>query len=574
MKKFFRALVTTTIQFPVILWFFLGISLYRTNDLIFGDTFTFIILFCMVYITFFTSYTIDRYNKFRLTIYLLIPLSLVVMNLFEKSWAAQLLLFLSYIILMGIFLRKERFSVYYQGIDSDISKKVARFDTKKKAKELIKNSINRTLKKLAISVSSDKELIESYLQNRDIQYRVNKKEFNDIEYVKANASYIYQQKLLNMIHGGFKLTEDTNILTLLQDVEDSEVVEVNRLEDSIEIVYIKNAKLKYLSIKDAYYMNSQTGIGSYFEFKNSSLEKGIIKKEYINEEEGLKEYEYLKEQHPNLSDIYSLIKLFYLEDINHISKTGKILIIYKNKEAQTHCAQIFFNDNGIEIDKYENIFQFSTRVLDDKLRTQLEYSYSDKYFEPKKFVDSIDSESKSLIRKKFGENQDEFPCTTFGKTIWFGFDESRGITAYNLASFSNAYQLIDNTVYTYLDNLEREKFHQFLAIAQLYLNTIFVNREFDNELVLDTKEFLENHGKIETFEKNIKNSNWIQEDYYNNSGIGGRYPTRFVYIYSDKNDKKRKFVFLEDTDWIDRKITIKYSNDLRKEINYLINITP
>lgn len=572
MGKLFNALLTTIIQLPVALWFFLAISLFRVDTSIFNDIIDFIILCCMVYGIFFTAYSIQKYNKYRFTIYILLPLSLGFMDLFERSWQLQIILFFSYILFMGYILRKERFSVFYKGVDASFNKRIARFDTKMRAQELIKSSIDNRLERLSSEVSSDLELMNEYIKNRESYYTVNNKDFDDIAYVKKRAPSLYKKKLKNMINAGFQITQDKKLLQILKDIEGCEIVETNSLNDAIEIVYIKDAKRKYLSIQDNYYMSPKDGIGNCFKILNKPLENAFVKKEYKQSQEKLEETIYLKEHHYLLSDIYFLVNIFYLENINNVTKTAKIIIVYKTKSGITNSATIFLDEESIGIGKYENIFQFSTRVLDDDRRTQLEYSYDDKYFKPLSYCDALKSKSKSLYRKSSIVNTYEFPCTTFGKDIWFGIDEEQGVSGYNLSAITYEYKMIAADVYQQLNRVEKETLHQFLEVAQLYLNNLFINKRFENTLVLDTNEYLENHKKLELFETNITKSSWEQEDYYDNSGIEGKYPTKFAYICTDRKDKTRGFVILEETDWIDRKVTIKFDNKDKEELSNLFSV--
>jgi len=569
MEKLQRAFFTTLLQFPVILWLFLGISIYRLNDLIFSDIWNMILLSFMVYLTFFVAYNIKKYNNHRFKIYLLIPLSFVVMMLVEKSWISQLGLFFTYMIFMTYLLRETRFEVFYKNLESSEVKHLSYFNSKKKAKLVIKNSIERSLKKLVLDIEEESELIKIYLKNRQFSYKINQKEFDDTSYINTIAPVIYRTKLQNIIDGGFKKTQDKKILKMLEDIQESEVVEVNSLQNSIEIVYIKDAQKKYLSIKDSYYANSQAGIGSYFEFSNKQLDNSFCKKEYINEKKNFKEYEYLKEEHQLLKDMYFIINLFYLEDISKLNKVAKYVIIYKTKEGSTNAVEIFFNTVEILTKKYENIFKFYTRILEDELRTQLEYSYCDKLFSPIKYFDTLDKQTNSLKREKIGNNDYDFPCVSFGKKIFFGFDEQGGISAYNLASTTHEYQLINHDTYSYFTNKERENFHLFLSIAQLYLNAIFINKKFENTLVLDTNEYLENHKKIERFKKNLDKTQWREDHYYDN-GEQGYYPTKFAYIYFIKKQRNKRFVVLEETDWIDTKLTIKYNDDIKSELEIIL----
>jgi len=569
MKRFLSALITTLIQLPVILWLFFGISFDKFGYVSFTDLSSFIILACMIYFTFFIAYSVKKVNQHRIFSYFLIPLSFTIMVFFENSWKIQLVLFFISMTFMGYYFRKEKFTVYLKDIKNNKTKKLAKFNTKKEAKVFIKALIEEDLKNLLDDFINEIELRSSYLKNRKTMYQINKKEFNEEKYLSKTILKLIANKQLNIIDGGFKITTNKKVLALLKNIEDCEVVEVYKLRDFIEIEYIKYGKKEYLSLKQSHYMDPQKGVGNYFFIEDKALDKSNSLKEYNEITKSFDERTYLKEPHQVMNDIYKIVKIFYLKKKESYEKEVRIFIIYKNKEEITNSYQIYLKKNKPQIDKYENIFKFDTRVLEDTYRTQFEFSYDEKYFTPKKSYDSFENSLGRLIRKTTGDFETDFPCTTFGKKIRFGFDQKRGISSYNLTTFSKEYQLLDNNQYNHLTKKEKKHLHQFLAIAQLYLNNLFVNQNSDYTLVLNSSEYLEHHTRIKELEKSLERSEYLKESYYTNADQG-HLATKFVYVYYDKTDKDKKFFILKKTDSIDTELILKYNENLKEDLKSII----
>lgn len=461
-------------------------------------------------------------------------------------------------------LKSQTYSVYYININSGNKKLLNEFSSKKEAELFIHNTIQRDLNKFFTSLKSYKELIECYLENIEYRFKINNEEFNLKNYLNTIVPSFYRNKLNKTINGSLYLTTDKNIKNILQDIQDCEIIEVKKLQNAISFIYIKNGARKYLTLQDSYYINSKDGTGSFFEFKNTPLSKVKIEKKYNVEKQSFQEIEYLQESHPFMNDIYSIVTIFYLEDIDLYSKIGKVEVIYQTKEGFTNSYQLYFLDNCIAIEKYENIFAFNTKILEDNNRTQLEFLYNDKYFLPLNYYDTIDKKTGSIIREKKGDNPYEYPCTTFGKKIQFKINEAGDIVAYNLAIFGEL-DLIKEEILSYLTKKEKQKLIHFIAIAQLYLNDLFVNKQLDNTYTLDTHMFAKDKKKIEILKEKLNSSNWKKELYYKNNEDKNK-KIQVVTIYYNKQNIKQRFVTLEQTTTKRSKFILKYNNNIKDKI--------
>lgn len=405
MNRILTAFITTLIQLPVVLWSFFAISMYRSGYVSFTQIDSFLILACMVYLTYIIAYSVKQVTRHRIFSYFFIPISLVFMIIFVGSWLIQLLLFISYMFLLGYYFRKEELLLY----------------------------------------SHDKE--------------------------SASNKVEIKQQRVDILEDGFKPTKDKKILEPLARLEACEVVEVFSLNDFIEIAYIKDGLKEQIAFKTRSSWDSQSGIAYEFLIENLPLDEVYITKEHKDETKSFTKKEYLKEPHPIINDIYFIVKIFYLEKIEHLNKESKLLLIYKNKEGITNSYSIYYYDHKVIIKKYENVFKFFTCRLDDIYRTQIEFSYDETYFQPKRSFDFFDKESNSLRREVAGDNKKDFPIQK-ALNLRFSFDQDRGVTAYNLCTLSKEYQLIDKELYNSLDNRQKEQLHTYLSIAQVYINSL------------------------------------------------------------------------------------------------------
>lgn len=566
MNRFLSALITTIIQLPIILWLFIEISLNKTGYIAFTTIGNFIMLACMVYFAFFIATSVRRVNSYRIYSYFLAPISIVTMEVFG-SWGFQLLLYFSYLGFTGYYFRKERYIVYIKNIELNLLKKLAKFDTKKEAKFFIKNLIDQDLKKLIQKIHSPSKLKETYLSQRKTVYRVNKQEFKENKYLSKVIPKLIKKHQLDMIDGGFEMVENN----LLEEISECEVIEVYQLKENIEIEYIKYGIKKHLSIKEIHYINPKDGITNGFLLEDKALDNGYSTKEYNKQTQEFVEKEYLKESHPLMSDIFFIVKIFYFQKKETDLEDTKLIIIYKTIDGITSSYQLYFNEEKLQIQKYENIFRFATRLLDDTHKTQLEFSYDDNYFSPKRSYDIFNHESNTVVRKTLGNNPHNFPCTTFGEKIEFKFDKKLGISTYNLAIVSKEYQVVNETQYNLLTLKEKEKLHHFLFLAQLYINNLFVNREFDNTFILSTKEHIEHHKVIDNLQEALDHSVYLKQEYYavkeKNTHV-----SKLVYIYQSKKDKYKRFLMFQEIGYANKRYTIKFNNNVKEELKTITEI--
>lgn len=211
-SKLTTALLTTLYQLPVVFWLYLGICIYRTDGVNLSEPNNLIIGLSMVTILFLVAYTTKRINKYSAVIYWLVPLSIGVMMVFEKSWIAQIVLFLSYIIFMIYpFKSKEiKFEVWlddsedfygnnrYTNSDDDLEYLVDDFDSNYEAIDCIEKRIDIVMRKMSIEAASIQDLQSMDIpENVSYFIKVNDNEkihFKTWEYIQNNAKRIFDDK--------------------------------------------------------------------------------------------------------------------------------------------------------------------------------------------------------------------------------------------------------------------------------------------------------------------------------------------------------------------------------------------
>jgi hypothetical protein len=423
------------------------------------------------------------------------------------------------------------------------------FEEDFKAREFVQKLLENDLKFFYYQTSDKYSMLEKYFKYRKYSYKILNDDFDCDDYIKHIAPKVFDSLEKNSINKGLKLVEKTSEQNLLKDIEDCQIIQINEVERFIEVIYKKDEEIKYLTIEQRYVMGSMVGFMTFFNFSNKKLddEKKIV----------------------SFKDIKSIIKIFYLVQSEQYYRNDLIEIIYKNQENITCSYTLTFEEELDDIvvnpKKYENIFSFKSEVLEDKRKTQLDYSYYDEYFCPKYFVDEID-ENNNIKRKSYGYYDLDFPLFLFDKKLRFEFDEQVGIKAYNLSSFE--YHLLpDIEVYNFLSKEEKEKLHHFLRIAELYINDLYVNQKFDNEVFFDTERNAELFEKIDKIKEKLEKNSWEKKQLYSNAEQG-HHATKEIFLYS-KNDKK--ILYLLETDWISDWVTIKYNDDLKEEINDIYN---
>ncbi|WP_108060800.1 hypothetical protein [Poseidonibacter lekithochrous] len=412
-------------------------------------------------------------------------------------------------------------------------------------------------------------------------------DFSENDNKKEIAPRVYNQFLDNTLDEGFEKFDCKKELILFDDIKNCEILEINKLNEEIGIVYMKNNTKKFLKIEPIYHMSSINGITTFFKIDSKPLDQIITNTLYSEEEKKMVDQDFIKTSHDILTGIKQIVNIFHLSNKHDIHNRNDILeIIYKDNKNLTNSYRLHFTNNEnedikLDIKKYEDIFSFKTRVLEDKDKTQLLYSYDQKYFCPKmeyNYLEEVYDESKDCenlspqIRRKAICSYDyDFPLTTFGRKIRFVLDDKEGIKAYNISHshLLNPLFLPSKEIYAYLNEKEKKKLHHFLAIAQMYLNDLYVNREFDNQFVIDTFENEDDDWRFDKLEEILENSNWIKKRYYDNAEQGHS-ASMLVDIYYKENNEDKKFVLFNENDWLSFKISVKYNDDVKSEVEELL----
>jgi hypothetical protein len=421
------------------------------------------------------------------------------------------------------------------------------FEEDFKAREFVRKQLENDLKIFYYQTNDEYSMLEKYFEYRKYSYKILNDNFDCDDYVKHIAPRVFDFLEQNSINKGFKLVEKTSEQNFLKEIENCQIIQINEAERFIEIIYEKDEEIKYLTIEQRYAMGSMVGFMTFFNFDDKKLddEKKVV----------------------SFQDIKSIVKIFHLVQSEQYYRNDLIEIIYKNEENITSSYCLTFEEDLDDIvvnpKKYENIFSFKSEVLDDKAKTQLDYSYNDEYFCPKYFVDEIDENN--IKRKSYGYYDLDFPLFLFGKKLRFEFDENFGIKAYNFSSFE--YHLLpDIEVYNFLSKEEKEKLHHFLRIAELYINDLYVNQKFDNEIFFDTEKNPELFEKIDKIKEKLEKNFWEKKQLYSNAEQG-HHATQEIFLYS-KNDKK--ILYFLQTDWISDWVTIKYNDDLKLDLEDIL----
>ncbi len=531
------------------------------------------IFITMIIITIFMTYKLNSIHKYTREVYLVVLLlTPTFIGLFDNHIVSSLLSFLIY---SGVFYYmdkiKNNFKVYCAYAKNDSEHLVKKFYKISEAKRYIRYIIEEKLNDLCPKSNTEIDLINLYFKTRKYIYKIENDDFNEDDYVKEIALRVYNQYINKIIDGGFNKYNKKEELKLLANIENSNIISINEKNRFIEIICEKDSKKIYLTIEQTMINSSRNGIFSFFIIDNKKLQDTHSSK--------------------ILNDISKIIKIFHLSkssEYKNIFRKDILEIIYKSNKGKINSCRLTLNvdyKNGINlsIQKYEDIFSFKTRVLDDKGKTQLLYFYCTQYFCPKleyNYLEEVYDESKDcenlspqIRRKTICDYDYDFPLTTFGKKIRFELLEDGGINAYNISHshISNPISLPNKEIYNYLNEDEKKKLHHFLAIAQIYLNDLFVNREFDNLFIIDTFENTEDIWKLDKLDEILENSNWVQKRYYDDSEQG--HPAgMLVDIYSKESDENKKFVVFNENDYLSFRISVKYNDDVKKEVEALLKV--
>lgn len=423
------------------------------------------------------------------------------------------------------------------------------FEEDFRAKEFVQKILEEELKAFYYKSSDEFSMVKNYFNCRKYSYKILNDDFDCDAYIKQIAPRVFALLEQNSINRGFKIFKSQEEFDLLKDIEDCEVICVNEKKHFIEIVYLKEHHEKYLTIKQSAFMSSMAGIGTYFQLDNQKLDE--VKKSSF------------------FQDISQITKIFHLAKIEPYFRDDIIDIIYKNKENMTCSYRLNFgeeqeDDLTINIQHYENIFSFKTDVLNDTEQTQLDYSYDNEYFEPKYYTNKVDEHNQTK-RVCFGNYYLDYPLCSFGGKIRFEFDEKIGIKAFNISSF-DFFLLPHIDVYHCLSKDEKAKLHHFLATAELYINDLFVNRDFDNELFFDTEKNPNLFEKLDTIKEKLEKNHWNKTLLFSNAEQG--HPaTQEIFLYSKEDEK---FLWFLQNDWISEWVTIKYNDELKSDLENIL----
>ena len=444
-------------------------------------------------------------------------------------------------------MKNQNYNVYTIYLKDNNQQLLKHFEKDFEAREFVRKQLENDLKIFYYQTNDEYSMLEKYFEYRKYSYKILNDNFDCDDYVKHIAPRVFDFLEQNSINKGFKLVEKTSEQNFLKEIENCQIIQINEAERFIEITYEKDEEIKYLTIEQRYAMGSMVGFMTFFNFDDKKLddEKKVV----------------------SFQDIKSIVKIFHLVQSEQYYRNDLIEIIYKNEENITSSYCLTFEEDLDNIvvnpKKYENIFSFKSEVLEDSVKTQLDYSYYDEYFCPKYFVDEIDENN--IKRKSYGYYDLDFPLSLFGKKLRFEFDENFGIKAYNLSSFE--YHLLpDIEVYNFLSKEEKEKLHHFLRIAELYINDLYVNQKFDNEIFFDTERNPELFEKIDKIKEKLEKNFWEKKQLYSNAEQG-HHATQEIFLYS-KNDKK--ILYFLQTDWISDWVTIKYNDNLKPDLKDIL----
>lgn len=439
-------------------------------------------------------------------------------------------------------MKNQNYNVYTIYFKNNNQQLLKHFEKDFEAREFVRKCIEKDLKEFFHTSSYDFSMLENYFEKREYSYKILNDDFDCDIYAKQITPKVFDMMTQNCINKGFKLNRKKEEKELLKDIENCKIVQISKTEDFIEITYEKSGEIKYLTIEERYSISSMAGFRTFFKFDNKKLQdsKKIV----------------------FLEDIKSIVKIFHLIKDEPYYRNDLIEIIYKN-ENNTTCSYRLtfeeeFDDIVVTTKKYENIFRFNSEILDDENKTEFNFSYDDKYFYP-----SIKRDSKyndgTPYRAIYGDYPD-YSCITYGKRILFEFDENH-LKAYNLGFLHD--EILDKKLYDRLSNNEKDRFYRFLSIAELYINSLEINQEFDNEITFDWEKESENYENLEKINEFL-NSNFEKELIYYD-GEQGHPSGKKVYIYTKEG--KKLFYFWKIEYYGDYKIvTIKYNDDLKDEI--------
>lgn len=366
-----------------------------------------------------------------------------------------------------LFSKSKNYNVYVVNIKDNSKKLVKEFKKDFLAKEYVKEQLDYSLKIMSSKTKNEWTLAQEFLKQRKYKFLIENDDFDEDGYVKQMALRIFNEQLAFYINRAFGIVKEGK--ALLKDIENCDILEINRLDEDMEIIYKKEDKEKYLTIKSIYHMSSMHGLGMLFEIDDKPLE---------NEKKNLLG-KYTKEKCDTLKDIKQIVKIYHLKnDRDPYYRTDFIEILYKDKENNTNSYRLRFIDYDedeirLDIQNYENIYSFKTEVLENRYKTQLDYSYDDEKFYPiyykNALMDTLDEDGELepiLIRTKHGEHNIK-AFKDLEKKVFFKINDE-GVYSDNLIYQNHC--LLDMQTYKLLSQEKKDKLRHFLSVMELFIN--------------------------------------------------------------------------------------------------------
>lgn len=203
---------------------------------------------------------------------------------------------------------QKNYEVYKLDLKSNKKTSFRSFEKDFEAREFLRKILDEKLKLLSYETKSEYTLADDYFTQREIKYLLPNCDFDEDEYIKEVAPKIFNQQLAKVINSAFKKVDKQKEETILKDIQNCDIVDINSKENFIEIVYKKNEETKYLTINKKFQMSSI--IGQYYGFL-------IDNKKLQDSEKSL-----------FLQDMKKIVKIFhmYIDEVEYHNEFIEILL--------------------------------------------------------------------------------------------------------------------------------------------------------------------------------------------------------------------------------------------------------
>lgn len=198
-------------------------------------------------------------------------------------------------------------------------------------------------------------------------------------------------------------------------------------------------------------------------------------------------------------------------------------VVYKDFAGLVNSYR-FYEDDITIWSQCQNIRSYKTEVLNDSRHTQLDFSYNDEYFCP---MYHVDEDGK---RVRYGYYDLDYPCTTFGRKVRFEIDDDT-IRVHGIGHFEH-FLLMTKEAYACLSDFDRMSLHRFVKTAEAYINNLYVNRDYENEIVLNGDECDEVQEIIDKLSAVLEEGGFKKKCYFSD-GEQGHPAGSEVYIFDD-----------------------------------------